>query len=66
MYFTGRPLHLYYLKGIISDTGFAGGMSMNKEFVKNSNRLLASRFFGTLAAESFTVSSKCSLFTSSF
>lgn len=39
---------------------------MNNEFVKNSNRLLASKFFGILAAVSFTVSSKCNLFTNSF
>lgn len=55
-----------YLNGNISLTGFAEGMSINNEFEKNSNLLLASRFFGTLAAESFTVRRRCNLFTSSF
>lgn len=55
-----------YLKGIISVTGVAEGMSMNNEFVKNSNLLLASKFLGILAAESFTVRSKCKRFTCSF
>lgn len=55
-----------YLNGNISLTGFAEGISINNEFEKNSNLLLASRFFGTLAAESFTVRRRCNLFTSSF
>ena len=55
-----------YQKGIISLTGFAEGMSINNELAKNSNLLLASRFFGTLAAESFTVRRRCNRFTSSF
>ena len=54
-----------YLNGNISLTGFAEGISINNEFEKNSNLLLASRFFGTLAAESFTVRRRCNLFTSS-
>jgi hypothetical protein len=55
-----------YLNGNVSLTGFAEGISINNEFVKNSSLLLASRFFGTLAAESFTVSRRCNRFTSSF
>lgn len=65
-------IHVYdrkiciYQNGIISETGFAGGMSINKELVKNSNLLLASRFFGILAAESFTVRRRYNRFTWSF
>lgn len=55
-----------YQNEIISLTGLAGGRSINNEFVKNSNLLLASRFFGILAAESFTVRRRCNRFTSSF
>lgn len=39
---------------------------MNNELVKNSNLLLASRFFGTLSAESFTVRRRCNRLTCSF
>nr|GMD04196.1 hypothetical protein Iba_chr06aCG16180 [Ipomoea batatas]GMD06303.1 hypothetical protein Iba_chr06bCG14750 [Ipomoea batatas]GMD09620.1 hypothetical protein Iba_chr06dCG9940 [Ipomoea batatas]GME03064.1 hypothetical protein Iba_scaffold446CG0120 [Ipomoea batatas] len=41
-------------------------MSINKEFVKNSNLLLASRLLGMLAAESFTVKRRYNLLTCSF
>lgn len=47
-------------KGIISETAVAEGMSINNELVKNCSLLLASKFFGILAEESFTVRSKCS------
>lgn len=57
---------LVYLNGIISQTGFAGGISINRELEKNSNLLLASRFFGILAAESLTVRRRCNRFTCSF
>lgn len=65
-------IHVYditictYQNGIISETGFAGGMSINKELLKNSNLLLASRFFGILAEESFTVRRRYNRFTCSF
>lgn len=55
-----------YLKGTISLTGFADGMSINNEFVKNSNLLLASRFLGIFAAESFTVRRRYSRLIRSF
>lgn len=55
-----------YQNGIISKTGLACGMSINNELVKNCNLLLASRFLGMLAALSFTVRSRCNLFTCSF
>lgn len=55
-----------YQKGMISETGFAAGMSINSEFVKNCNLLLASRFLGILAAVSFTVRRRCNRFTCSF
>lgn len=55
-----------HLNGIISQTGFADGISINRELEKNSNLLLASRFFGILAAESLTVRRRRNRFTCSF
>ena len=48
-------------KDNISGTGFASGICIKRELVKNSNLLLASRFLGTLAADSFIVSNECNL-----
>jgi len=55
-----------YLKDNISRTGFATGIFIKSEFVKNCNRRLASRFLGMLEADSLIVSSEYNLLTCIF
>ena len=51
------------LKESILRTFGAGGIIINKEFVKNVIRRRASKFVGTFMADSLTVKSKWSLIT---
>jgi len=55
-----------YLKDSISRTGFALGIFIKSEFVKNCRRRLASRFLGMLDADSLIVSREYNLFTCIF
>lgn len=52
-----------YLKDNIARTGLVWGMSMKREFVKNSNLRLASKFLGIFAAESLIVNREYNLLT---
>jgi len=54
----------YDLNGNVLRTGLGFGISMKREFVKNSSLRLASRFFGIFAAESLIVNNECNLLTS--
>jgi hypothetical protein len=50
-----------HLKETISETGRATGISMNSEFVKKWSLRLASKFLGTIAADSLIVRSEYNL-----
>ena len=51
----------FHLNDFIARTGGGGGMFINNEFVKNSNRLRASKFFGIVEADSLMKRRECNL-----